>query len=157
MKKCVLFDLDGTLADGKHRLTLLPHHDDAHRTEAWDSFNLASGEDEPFVDNIAIMNVLKETYHTIILTGRSAIAHDITVDWLADHYCHYDELIMRPLNNHQIDTDFKTAAIREIQREYDIVCAWDDKYSICKMFRDMGITAHQVTEYEKQVGGMHDV
>jgi hypothetical protein len=158
MKKCVIFDLDGTLSDGRHRLHLLPDIGDAHLDTAWSTFSLAADGDAPFLDNIAIMNVLKETYYTIILTGRGAISLEVTVDWLADNYCHYDELIMRPIGCCQLDTIYKRDAVKEIQAEYDIVCAWDDKDSVCEMFRDMGITAHQVTEYDGKLRkGGHDV
>jgi hypothetical protein len=157
MKKAVIFDLDGTLACGKHRLHLLPRHEDAHIDTAWERFSLAAGDDSPIIDNIAIMNVLEQNYHTVILTGRGMISIDVTADWLADNNCHYNELIMRPIGNCQLDTDFKTKVVNELRVEHDIVCAWDDKDTVCKMFRDMGITAHQVTDYEKRMIGVHDV
>lgn len=40
MKDIVIFDLDGTLADGTHRLHLLPK-DNYNETWAWKPFNMA--------------------------------------------------------------------------------------------------------------------
>ncbi|WPJ55686.1 hypothetical protein RCIP0095_00036 [Klebsiella phage RCIP0095] len=41
-----IFDLDGTLSNGNHRLHLLPKKD-LHLTESWTAFNMAAGGDAP--------------------------------------------------------------------------------------------------------------
>lgn len=81
--KTVIFDLDGTLADGRHRLHLLPTKD-YDKTESWTEFNLASIWDSPFPDNIELCNLFAfgDYYNVVILTGRSDVARSITEDWL---------------------------------------------------------------------------
>ncbi len=70
MKDIVIFDLDGTLADGTHRLHLLPK-DNYNETWAWKPFNMACKDDAPIKDNIELCNALNSRYAVIILTGRS--------------------------------------------------------------------------------------
>ena len=66
-----IFDLDGTLSDGTHRLHLLPKKD-LHLTESWSEFNGASIGDSPIQSTIDVANALYRSGMTvIILTGRS--------------------------------------------------------------------------------------
>lgn len=53
-KNICIFDLDGTLSNGNHRLHLLPKKD-LHLTESWTAFNMAAGGDAPITDTIRVM------------------------------------------------------------------------------------------------------
>ena len=80
--KTAIFDLDGTLADGKHRLHLLPTVD-LHLTDSWNEFNRASKDDPPFQDTIDVCNIMARAgLRVIILTGRSDIVRAETEAWL---------------------------------------------------------------------------
>lgn len=148
MKHTVIFDLDGTLACGKHRLHLLPQEADANRTEAWDEFNLAAGGDSPIKDNIKVLNALYEAgYRIIILTGRCDIATGITWHWLFDNGVPHHELIMRPAADHRRDVEFKEEKLREIGLD-NILCCFDDLEHVAKHIRSLGVTCHLVTHYD---------
>lgn len=147
MKNVIIWDLDGTLSDGTHRIHLLPTKDYGN-TKSWEAFNLASGDDTPFQDNIDLMNSLRYCgFDIVILTGRSDIAREITEKWLDDHGCHYDALIMRPFDDHRRDIDFKREELEAIGID-NILCAFDDAEHVVKFMRSLGITCHQVTHYE---------
>lgn len=47
MKRLILCDMDGVLANNAHREHLLPSKDDCNTTEKWDAFNNACDQDEP--------------------------------------------------------------------------------------------------------------
>lgn len=148
MKDTYIFDLDGTLSDGRHRLHLLPSKADAHKTEAWDAFNLAAGGDSAFVDNIRLMNELFQFgKRIIILTGRCDVAKAITEKWLWEHGCSYNQLIMRPAADHRRDTEFKEEKLREIGLERIVAC-FDDLEHVAKHIRSLGVTCHLVTHYD---------
>lgn len=153
MVATVVFDLDGTLACGKHRLHLLPHKDSAQVTQSWNEFNLAAGADEPIQDNIDLCNNLCnnmcEPHNIVILTGRCAIARQITVQWLALNGVCYDTLIMRPEDDHRPDTEFKEEELRKIGLE-NILCAFDDLEHVAKHMRSLGVTCHLVTHYDEK-------
>lgn len=148
MKDTYIFDLDGTLSDGRHRLHLLPAKEDAHKTHAWDAFNLAAGDDTPILDNIRLMNELYQFgKKIIILTGRSDVAKTITEKWLWEHGCNYNWLIMRPAADHRRDIEFKEDALTRIGL-HKIVACFDDLEHVAKHIRKLGVTCHLVTHYD---------
>ena len=148
-KKTVIFDLDGTLACGKHRLHLLPKPEDAHLTYAWNEFNLASADDKPIQDNIDLLKIMPARYDVIILSGRCDIAKDITLAWLKEKRVAYDQLIMRKQGDHRTDIDFKEEELRKIGLG-DILCCFDDLEHVAKHIRSLGVTCHLVTHYDNE-------
>ncbi|MGL6011827.1 MAG: hypothetical protein ACRC0J_10040 [Shewanella oncorhynchi] len=148
MKCIVIWDLDGTLADGQGRLHLLPKKEDAHVNQAWDKFNLAAFDDLPILDNIQLMNMMYAMgMEVIILTGRSAVAVNLTKAWLINHGCDYSRIIMRGVDDHRKDVDFKEAMLRAIGLD-NILCCFDDLEHVAKHIRGIGLTCHLVTHYD---------
>ena len=146
MKDIVIFDLDGTLACGKHRLHLLPK-EDLHLTKSWEEFNLACCDDDPIRDNIQLMQTLRNAgYITIILTGRSDIAQDMTEDWLDYYGVQYDSMKMRDAHDNRKDTVIKEEFLRSLGLER-ILCCFDDLPQVASHMRGLGLTCHLVTEY----------
>lgn len=147
LKDTVVVDLDGTLADGRWRLHLMPPPERRHLDEAWAEFNLAGIDDPPFQDTIDIVNALALTYRIIILTGRGAIAREVTEQWLEDNGVVYDKLIMREIGDCRQDTEVKRTALEDIGLD-NIVCAFDDLPHIVDFMRSLGLTVYEVTRYE---------
>lgn len=148
MKNVVIFDLDGTLADGRHRLHALPKVD-PHLPRSWDEFNKLAIYDKPIKDNIRLCNLLSICQHIIILTGRNEIVRKETEQWLSDNKVFYDELIMRGLDDDRKDIHTKEEVIKKLGVD-NILCAFDDLPHVVKHFRSLGITTHQVTEHEDE-------
>lgn len=150
MKDTYVFDLDGTLSDGRHRLHLLPSKDIANRTDSWDAFNLAADGDMPILDNIRLMNELYQFgKRIIILTGRSDVAKHLTIKWLWEHGCNYNDIIMRPASDHRRDIEFKEEKLKEVGLERIVAC-FDDLEHVAKHIRKLGVTCHLVTHYDNQ-------
>lgn len=145
--KVIVFDLDGCLSDGQHRLHLLPAFENRGDTNAWIDFNLASAADLPIQDNIDLLNILSFTHRILILTGRGAVAKDVTLDWLDKHGVNYDNLIMRGADDHRPDVDYKESILKPM-REH-IICCFDDLEHVAKHIRGLGITCHLTTHYDK--------
>lgn len=145
-KPVIIWDLDGTLSCGQHRLHLLPTRD-THLAASWFDFNKACFDDAPIADNIALCNTLCQNYHTIILTGRSDVAKAETIRWLQKHRVRYSRLIMRKCDDDSKDIEFKEAWLRHIGLD-SIQCCFDDLEHVVKHIRSLGITCHQVTHYD---------
>lgn len=147
-KPVVIVDLDGTLADGRHRLHLLPTKD-LHLTESWSEFNKAAVGDAPIKSTIAVINGLWVSgFAVVILTGRSDEVFYDTCKWLNENGVKFDEIIMRRHTDNRKDTIIKEEVLRAIGLD-NIVCAFDDSANVVKHFRNLGITTYQVTEYDK--------
>lgn len=144
--KTVIFDLDGTLADGRHRLHLLPTKD-YDKTESWTEFNLAAVDDLPLWDNIELCNTLGIPYKVVILTGRSDVAREVTLRWLWNHGVYFNELIMRKQSDNRKDTVIKEEYLRSIGLE-NILCCFDDLPHVAYHLRSLGLTCHLVTHYD---------
>lgn len=146
LKDIIIWDLDGTLACGKHRLHLLPK-EDYHLTKSWEKFNLACFDDAPIQDNIQLMQSMHGAgYITVILTGRSAIARELTEDWLDKHGIQYDHMKMREEDDNRKDTVIKEEFLRNLGLKR-VLCCFDDLPQVASHLRDIGLTCHLVTEY----------
>lgn len=151
MKNIIVWDLDGTLACGKHRLPLLPKPEDAGVTSGWLRFNMAAGDDAPIEDNIKLVRSLYYSGHKIvILTGRSDDALVLTLDWLEQYEVPYNYLIMRPKYDNRKDIEFKEERLREIGLD-NILCCFDDLEHVVRHVRSLGVTCHQVTHYDNHL------
>lgn len=155
MSKVIIVDLDGTLSCGKHRLHLLPAPELRGDCKAWDEFNLAAGADAPILPTIRVVRSLITTHKIIIVTGRSEVAHSITVDWLKQHRVPYHELIMRGKEDHRKDIDYKQSVLEQIGID-NIECAFDDLEHVAKHFRSLGVVTYLVTHYDEDNGVYQD-
>lgn len=154
--RVVIFDYDGTLSDGTHRLHLLPTKDQ-HLTETWIPFNAACVYDSPIRDTIDVMNAMYDAgFYVIILTGRSDHVYDESVKWLKDNGARYHHMEMRKQTDNRKDTIIKEEYLRGIGLE-NIVAAWDDSPNVIEHFRNLGITVYQVCDYGDKLHSRTDL
>jgi len=130
--KCVIFDIDGTLA----------HHGNRSPYD-WSRV----GEDT--VD-MAVANVLN-LYHKsgdyviILLSGRDSICRPETTKWLQENNIYYDLLFMRPEKSQEKDSIVKRSLFENNIREHFAVEAiYDDRQQVVDMWRSLGIKCVQV-------------
>ena len=95
--KIVIFDLDGTLADITARRTLSTK--DNGKMD-WGVFQNPKNIDLD-VPNQKVVDMLDmidntDKYQIWILSGRSDVTKDVTIDWLSNNGINYDHLQMRP-------------------------------------------------------------
>ena len=146
IKDTIIFDLDGTLANGKHRNWAVPAAEDAHMTWAWNKHNLLCLEDAPIQNTVDMCNILFETHNIIILTGRCEISKSLTVEWLARHNVNYNQLIMREEDDNRPDTSIKEEELLLIGLD-NILCCFDDLEHVADMMRGLGLTCYLVNKY----------
>lgn len=146
--RVVIYDLDGTLSDGTHRLKFLPTKD-LHLTESWIEFNRMCVGDSPIRDTIDVMNAMYDAgFYVIVLTGRSDIVKAESVKWLKDNGARYHLLEMRKQSDNRKDTIIKEEFLRERVGLANIVACWDDSENVISHLRALGLTVYQVCKYE---------
>ena len=148
--KTVIFDLDGTLADIETRRVISIKE---NGKMDWDIFfdpkNISL--DTPNRPVITMARLLKETGHRIvILSGRSKVTKDATRDWLKQFDVPFDVLKMRPDNK-----EFKFMPDDQLKKLWldqlfpntdDVLCVFDDRDKVVKMWRENGLSCLQVAE-----------
>ena len=138
-----IFDLDGTIADNKHREHLIKQEN-----PDWDAYYLAAGADTPIwpvrwlIDELCGRAVIK------IWSGRGEVARDITVEWLGRHNVLYDQLLMRPSGDFTPDTELKERWYHEMApaERNSLAGVFEDRNSVVKMWRGLGVACFQVAE-----------
>ena len=148
--KTVIFDLDGTLANIETRRVISIKE---NGKMDWDIFfdpnNISL--DTPNRPVITIARLLKESGHRIvILSGRSKVTKDATRDWLKQFDVPFDVLKMRPNNK-----EFKFMPDDQLKKLWldqlfpntdDVLCVFDDRDKVVKMWRENGLSCLQVAE-----------
>jgi len=149
-KDTVIFDLDGTLAliDVRRALSTKPNGK-INWGIFFDPSNIML--DRPNDPVITTANILKTAgYKIVIFSGRSQATQHATQDWLALYGVVYDQLVMRPTTAglaHMPDNDLKQMWLDEYfpgDQKNRIMCIYDDRDQVVKMWRDNGLTCMQV-------------
>ena len=136
----VIFDLDGTLSDTRHRRHFLQRD-----PKDWKLFNRASIGDPPIEAVVVLARLLHFAGHRIeIWTGRDQAYRAATLEWLRVHRIRFDQLRMRPTGDHREDTVLKASWLDEIDWRPDLV--FEDRTRMVQWWRSRGIRCLQVAE-----------
>lgn len=107
---CVVFDLDGVLADaaGRQHLLAWPRRD-------WRAFFEAVGED-PVIEEVAtLLHALDDRYRVVLLTARPLSVQRQTHDWLLRNDLRWDALVMRDVGDYDRAAAFKARTVDELR------------------------------------------
>lgn len=105
-----VFDIDGVVADVRHRL----HHLD--RPKSWPAFFAAADQDPLLPEGARLVADLAREHEIVWLTGRPAWLRDTTADWLARFDLPGTELHLRPARDHRPARQFKVEVLRRLAR-----------------------------------------
>ena len=139
--KTVLFDLDGTIADIKHRRPLLEQS-----SPDWKSFNKLMGDDKPNLPLVELYKTLWKSgeYEMLILTGRNEEYRNLTEQWLVWNEIPFSTLLMRADNDFRADHVIKEEMLHSMQSEgKQILFVVDDRKQVVDMWRRNGVTCLQ--------------
>ena len=150
MKDLVIFDLDGTLAniDARRKLSIK----DNGKMD-WDKFFDPANIDLDLPNDpvIQMAQLLKDSGKTIIIfSGRSKATKDATRNWLKRNNVPFDVLKMRPTGHpwaFMPDDKLKQTWLDDLIPDRNrIMCIFDDRDKVVKMWRDNGLTCFQVAD-----------
>ena len=138
----VIFDLDGTLANVKHRLNLL-----APPSPDYSSFDAACIFDEPIASTVAIAKAFHSSGFQIwILTGRSQNYESQTRGWLHKYQIPYDKLLMRPNGDRQPDYKLKKDWALKYALTKRAICALEDRDQVIQMWQELGVSSLKLVD-----------
>ena len=144
-KKIVIFDLDGTLAlIDKRRDVSTKDNGKMDWSKFFDPDMIDL--DDPNTPVIQMTKLLSMDYRIWILSGRSDVTQQATIDWLAKYDVHYDHLVMRPQNHlYMPDNQLKQIWLDSIGKD-NVAMGFDDRQQVVDMWRQNGLTTFQVAD-----------
>ena len=156
MKDVIICDIDGTIADVRHRLHYIQNPDGTKKKKPdWDAFHAACVDDTPFYDVMEVVSRLQQGGTELyFLSGRNDVVREQTVDWLR-HYRFYPShgytgLVMRKAGDRRPDTEIKLEMIRELGfTPNDVLCIFDDRQCVVDMWRENGYRVMQVAAWKE--------
>ena len=139
--KVVLFDIDGTIADIRHRRPFL-----MQEKPDWDSFNKLMGQDTPNGPVVSLYRSLWKSnlFEIILVSGRNEKYRKITEQWLVWNEIPFDRLLMRMDDDNRADYLIKQEILYKLISEgKKIEFVVDDRQQVVDMWRQNGITCFQ--------------
>ena len=134
---CVVFDIDGVLADAAHRQDVLFA---GGKRKNWKAFFAAAGDDALIEEVARLTSLIDRDLHVVLLTARPTTNRSITLTWLAQHDLRWDLLVMRPEGDFRSSPDAKRKAVTELRAQgFDPQLAFDDDRRNVDMFHAEGV------------------
>jgi predicted kinase len=137
-RSIVLCDIDGTLANGDHRV----HHVKGEKKD-WKTYFSLLSDDTPIDWVVAKVRELAATHTVCIVSGRPDTYQRETLAWLAGHEVPFEWLFMRAGSDKRPDTEVKADFLRHLPKE-KIALVLDDRPSVCRMWEENGLTVEWV-------------
>lgn len=151
--KAVIFDIDGTCADGRHR-----QHFVASKPKNWPAYQKGAPHDARWDGMHFIYDSLRrgqykendtlyttathdKLYDILFVSGRIEDERAVTEEWLdRNGFIGYDKLIMRKSKDYRADDIIKEEILDEhILPHYDVVCVFDDRPRVVRMWKRRGL------------------
>jgi hypothetical protein len=131
----VVLDIDGVLADVRHRLRHL-----AGRPKDWDAFFAAARDDEPLEAGVQFAKLAAADYRIVYLTGRPERIRRDTAEWLREHELPPGELLMRRNGDRRPARQLKLERLTELAQHSSVVLVVDDDVAVVQAERRAGFT-----------------
>lgn len=133
--RVAVFDIDGVLADVRHRLHFLDS-----RPRDWDAFFAAVDADGVLPQGVdALHEAVADGLGVVYLTGRPERCRADTVRWLDAHGLPEAELLMRPETDRRPARLFKVAALRRLSCRVNVAYLMDDDPEVADAVTAAGV------------------
>lgn len=133
MKPLAVFDLDGTLADVRHRL-----HHLARRPKDWDAFFAEALADPPLAVGVALAHESARECDVVYLTGRPERCRTATLAWLERHGLPEGRLVTRRDGDRRPARTAKVALLRRVAAGRVVAVVVDDDEQVCRAYEEQG-------------------
>lgn len=131
----VILDIDGVLADVRHRLHYL-----AARPKNWEGFFAAAKNDRVLEVGAEFATRAAATHEIVYLTGRPERLRAATQAWLDQQQLPTGRLVMRAEGDRRPSAVVKLHELRRLRRESTVELLVDDDPSVIDAARSAGFT-----------------
>ncbi len=128
-----VLDIDGVLADVRHRLRFVQS-----RPKDWDAFFAAAPDDIPLPRGLGRATELAEQGDVIYLTGRPERCRSDTEAWLRVHGFPPAAVVMRPDRDRRPARQFKLEQVRQLATATPVDLIVDDDHLVVDTLRAAG-------------------
>jgi phosphoglycolate phosphatase-like HAD superfamily hydrolase len=151
-----VFDVDGVLADVRHRL----HHLE-RRPKDWDAFFGAAAQDPPLAQGVALAQESARDCEVVYVTGRPERCRPDTLAWFTRHGLPPGRLSMRRERDRRPARVAKPQLLRELAGGRTVAVVVDDDDQVCDAYERNGwrvlratwMTAAPALEQAQEVEG----
>jgi hypothetical protein len=140
-----LVDLDGVVADVRHRL----HHLEGRKR--WDAFFAAAVDDDVHPEGRAIVERLAQDHEVVYLTGRPGWLELATQEWLADHGLGGHRLVMRPERDRRPAAAVKVELLQRLAAGRTVGMVVDDDQRVIAAMQEAGYPTFHATWEQRAI------
>lgn len=133
MRPLAVFDLDGTLADTRHRL----HHLE-RRPRDWDAFFAAARDDPALATGVALAQESARECDVAYVTGRPERCRPDTLAWLESQGLPAGTLSMRGSGDRRPARTAKVELLRRLAAGRVVAVVVDDDEQVCDAYEAQG-------------------
>lgn len=128
-----VFDVDGVLADVRHRLRLLEAS-----PKDWDAFFAAAVDDPPLAQGVALARESAVECEVVYVTGRPERCRADTVAWFALHGLPEGRLSMRRRRDFRPARVAKLELLQSMVIDRVVAVVVDDDLQVCQAYEEAG-------------------
>jgi hypothetical protein len=141
----IVMDIDGTVADDRHRLNLRGAID-------WDAYHSLAEEDLPNHGPINLINKMTEIGCVVVLiSSRPESTRNLTNKWLLINKVMAGHLLMRANDDWRPAPIIKVEMLNEFTKRagglLPVDMAFDSRDDVCEAYRSIGLATAQVTAW----------
>lgn len=139
-KSYAVLDIDGVVADVRHRLSHLEK-----KPKDWNAFFAAAAEDTPLARGVELAHLLAAEHELIYLTGRPIKLRRATETWLRGHGLPPGRLLMRKGGDYRPARETKIEMLRQLSAEAHVHILVDDDAAVVAAAEQAGFAVLHAT------------
>ncbi len=128
-----VFDIDGVLADVRHRLRHLQR-----RPKDWEAFFAAAPDDPPLGPGVALARESAKDCEVVYVTGRPERCRADTLAWFAQHGLPQGTLSMRSSRDRRPARLAKPELLGRLAAGRTVAVVVDDDAAVCQAYEQAG-------------------
>ena len=128
-----VFDIDGVLADVRHRLRFVES-----RPKDWDAFFDAAVDDPPLPQGVALARESAKDCEVVYVTGRPERCRADTLAWFEQHGLPQGQLSMRRRRDFRPARVAKLELLQRLAAERTVAVVVDDDEQVCDAYEGAG-------------------